>query len=118
MKKERRRALAAGLITGFLNGLLGAGGGMIAVLALSRLCGLAEKEAHATAIAVMLPLTALSGLLYALRSAVAWEVLAFVAPALTLGSFLGAKLTGRLPEKALRRIFAALMMAAGAFMLL
>lgn len=118
MKKETRRALTAGLITGFLNGLLGAGGGMIAVLALSRSCGLTEKESHATAIAIMLPLTALSGLLYTLHSAVAWDVLAFVTPALTLGSFLGAKLTGRLPEKALRRLFAALMMAAGAFMLL
>ena len=91
---------------------------MIAVLALRRLCGLPEKEAHATAIAVMLPLTALSGFLYALRSAVSWDVLAYVAPALTLGSFLGAKLTGSLKEKALRRLFSVLMMAAGAWMLL
>lgn len=110
--------LAAGLVTGVCNGLLGAGGGMIAVLALQRFCGLPEKEAHATAIAVMLPLTALSGLLYALGNAVAWDILAFVAPALTLGSFLGAKLTGRLGDKALGRIFAALMMAAGLWMLL
>lgn len=110
--------LAAGLITGVCNGLLGAGGGMIAVVALRRLCGLPEKEAHATAISVMLPLTAISSLVYALGNAVAWDVLAFVAPALTLGSFLGAKLTGKLPDKALRRLFAALMMAAGAWMLL
>lgn len=118
MKKEKLMPLLAGLITGFCNGLLGAGGSMIAVLALKRLCALPEKEAHATALCVMLPLTAISGLLYALHSAVAWDALAFVAPALALGSFGGAKLTGRLPDKALRRLFAALMMASGVWMLL
>lgn len=91
---------------------------MIAVLALRSLCGLPEKEAHATAICVMLPLTAVSGLLYALNNAVAWEALAFVAPALALGGFAGAKLTGKLADKALRRIFGALMVASGLWMLL
>ncbi len=118
MKKEKLMPLLGGLITGVCNGLLGAGGGMVAVLALKRLCRLPEKEAHATAIGVMLPLTALSSLLYVLGGAVAWDVLAFVAPALTVGSLLGAKLTGKLADKALRRLFAALMMAAGAWMLL
>ena len=91
---------------------------MVAVLSLERLCSLNEKKAHATAISIMLPLTALSSIIYAMGSAVAWDVLAFVAPALTLGSLLGAKLTGKLPDKVLRRLFAVLMIAAGAWMLL
>ena len=110
--------LLAGVITGICNGLLGAGGGMIAVVALERLCGLPAKEAHATAISVILPLSAVSSVIYALGKSVAWDVLALVAPALTLGGFLGAKLTGKLPDKALRRIFAVLMVAAGGWMLL
>lgn len=115
--KEKLMPLAAGFITGVCNGLLGAGGGMVAVVALQRLCNLPPKEAHATAISVMLPLTAVSCVVYALGSAVAWDVLAFVAPALAVGGFAGAKLTGKLPDKALRRIFAALMVAAGGWML-
>ena len=47
------QAIAAGMLAGFLNGLLGAGGGILAVALLSR-SGLARKEAHATALALML----------------------------------------------------------------
>ena len=105
----------AGLITGICNGLLGAGGGMIA---LEGLCGLSEKESHATALAIMLPLTGVSSVIYAMQGAIPWQVLAFVAPGLAAGSMLGARLTGKLSDKALCRIFGTLMLVAGGWMLL
>ena len=48
-----------GSITGLLNGLFGSGGGMVAVPLLEH-SGLEPAKAHATSIAVILPLTALS----------------------------------------------------------
>lgn len=62
-------SILTGFVTGLCNGLLGAGGGMIALLwpwngsAAWRL-----KEAHATALVIMLPLTAISSLVYALAT--------------------------------------------------
>ena len=44
------------LFIGAINGLFGAGGGMLAVPCLTYVWGLDEKSAHATAIAVILPL--------------------------------------------------------------
>lgn len=117
-KKLNKKALIAGLITGICNGLFGAGGGMVAVFALVALTGYEQARAHATAISIMLPLTAVSALIYVCNSAVDWNAVLYVAPSLTLGSILGAKLTGKLSAKWLNRIFSALMLAAAVWMLL
>ena len=63
-----RAAVSAllGLLVGAVNGLLGAGGGMLAVPLLTGAEGLPAKKAHATAIALILPLSAVSTLVYAL----------------------------------------------------
>ena len=57
-KKCKRTAI--GLVTGFANGLFGSGGGTIVVPAMERFLGEEEHKAHATAIAVILPLSLLS----------------------------------------------------------
>ena len=69
MKSDKRtevKSIVCGAATGAANGLFGGGGGMIAV-PLLRAQGLEEKRAHATAIAVILPVSLLSFLLYAFR---------------------------------------------------
>ena len=117
MKKLNKKALLAGLITGICNGLFGAGGGMVAVFTLQSVTGYEEARAHATAISVMLPLTTVSALVYICNSAVDWNAVLYVAPSLTLGSVIGAKLTGKLSAKWLNRIFSALMLFAAVWML-
>ncbi|MDR0840444.1 MAG: sulfite exporter TauE/SafE family protein [Christensenellaceae bacterium] len=117
MKKNGWMPYAAGFVSGICNGLMGAGGGMIAVAALKKLCKLPQKEAHATAIGVMLPLTVVSAGIYAFSGEVAWDVLCYVAPALLIGGMAGAKLTGKLSNTWLCRLFAAIMVAAGAWMI-
>ena len=57
-----------GAITGFMNGLLGAGGGMIAVPVLKKQMEL--KEAHATSIAIILPMSIASAVSYILNGSV------------------------------------------------
>lgn len=82
---------------------------MIAVTALTALCGYAPSRAHATALAVMLPLTILSGALYAAKSMVDFKALLFTAPALLVGSVLGAKLMGRMKQSLIQDVFTGLM---------
>ena len=55
--------LLTGLISGLVNGMLGTGGGTITVPAIQRL-GVDTKKSHATAIAVILPLTIVSVFFY------------------------------------------------------
>ena len=56
------RFLLTGSAAGFLNGLFGAGGGMVVVPMLQR-DGLPPERSHATSIAVILPLSIASSLL-------------------------------------------------------
>jgi len=115
--KENFKNAIAGLLAGLCNGLFGAGGGTVAVLALER-AGLTPRQAHATAISIMLPLSAASGIVYAAGGGVDWHALLWVAPALTAGSWAGAKLTGRVKSKTLKLIFGIVMLAAGGWMAL
>ena len=57
-----------GGITGFLNGLLGAGGGMVAVPVLKK--QMDTKEAHATSIAIIIPMSIFSATSYLLKGSV------------------------------------------------
>ena len=115
--KENFKNAIAGLLAGLCNGLFGAGGGTVAVLALER-AGLSPRQAHATAISIMLPLSAASGIVYAAGESVDWHALLWVAPALTVGSWAGAKLTGKVKGKTLKLIFGIVMLAAGGWMAL
>ena len=92
--KKNINKLLAGLLAGLCNGLFGSGGGAVAVVALERMCGFASKDAHATAISIMLPLTFASAAVYCAGGGVDWHTLLFAAPGAILGSIAGAKLTG------------------------
>jgi len=62
MKKNLKFCLAGGL-AGIVNGLLGAGGGLILVPFFRRFTDLGEKEALANSVAVILPLSLVSALM-------------------------------------------------------
>ena len=106
-----------GLLVGVLNGLFGAGGGMIAVPLLRGL-GIETENCHATSIAIILPLAVASGILYFsggnLNLADAWPYL----PGGALGAVCGAWLLPRIGTLWLRRIFGVLVLAAAVRMLL
>lgn len=112
-KGRNLRSAAAGFLTGLCNGLFGAGGGVVAVAALEKLCKLPAHKAHAAALGVVAPLCAVSGAVYLLNGRMDWTPMPFVTPALALGSFLGAKLLGRLNAVWINRVFSVVMFAAG-----
>lgn len=116
--------LIGGALAGFCNGLLGAGGGIVLCLALSRLVGgdgEGSRSIYANALCVMLPLSLLTLFRYAQAGAlsnVAGQGLSspYVLGAI-IGGLLGGVLLGRLQGRGLRRLFALLTLISGILMI-
>lgn len=106
-------ALMAGVLLGGVNGAFGAGGGMLAVPALGFILGLDDKKAHATAIAVVLPLCLISAIVYSLRASFDMSVVLPTAAGVVAGSLAGAVLLKKIPTNMLAFLFYGLMLLAG-----
>ncbi len=101
-----------GLGIGLLNGFFGSGGGILAVALLQKQ-GLSPRVAHATSIAVILPLSLVSLGVYWFRENLPLaDALPFFVPAL-LGSACGAVFLKKIPVKLLRLVFAGLILYTG-----
>lgn len=116
------------LAAGVVNGLLGAGGGII-ILYLIRAQNRkrqadgitgdgGERDSFATVVAVMLPVSLVSALSYASRGNIDLAQMAPLAIPAMAGGTLGAYLTDRLPVAAVRAAFALLVIFSGIRMLL
>ncbi len=95
---------ASGILIGLLNGLFGAGGGIVAVAAFQKM-GMSDKESHATAVAVMLFLSAVSGFLYLYRGQVSLRDVLPYLPGGVAGALFGGWLLPKIPDFWLRKIF-------------
>ncbi len=96
-----------GVISGFMSGLLGIGGGAIVVAALVLTLGLSQHTAQGTALAAMIP-TALSGSITHHRLGhTVWQVAPLLGIGSIAGGWLGAVLAHRLASDALRNLFSA-----------
>lgn len=113
-KKLKTRLIVYPLsaLTGVINSLLGAGGGMVAVPLLKK-AGLDQKKAQANAIAVILPITLLSAAVYMYNGHVAISDALPYIPGGLIGAFIGTKLLKKLSNKWLKRIFGGFMLWAG-----
>ena len=112
-KGSRLRSAAAGGAAGLANGLFGVGGGMLRVPLLTRWCGLEQRRAFATSIAIILPLCALSSVIYWVRGGLDFGLaLPYLAGGL-LGGFVGGRVFKKLNMVWLRRAFALLILYGG-----
>ena len=106
-----------GILIGAVNGLFGAGGGIIAVPILEN-AGLNKKQSHANAVAVILPVSILSGILYLLEDKVQFsDVSPYVLWGL-IGSVLGTFVLKKISPLWLKRIFGIFVIYAGVRMIL
>lgn len=105
-----------GFLAGAVNGLLGAGGGIIIIFALNKILGeesLGKNGAYRHALCVMLPISILSVLIYSSRGHVSMDGFGvFIIPAL-LGGAVGGLLLGKLNSMLLKRLFAGLIVVSG-----
>lgn len=106
------KSVLVGIVTGTANGLFGSGGGTIVVPSMVLLLDEEEHKAHATAIAVILPLTLVSACFYVSNKLVNWDITFKVILGGMLGGYIGAKLLNICPNNVLRKIFAIFMILA------
>lgn len=102
-----------GSLIGVVNGFFGGGGGMICVPVLQKACYLSQKQSHASAIFVILPLSIVSGFVYFFNGYIEFYPLISVGGGVVLGGIFGALLLKNLSSKTLQTIFVLLMFGAG-----
>ena len=108
----------AGAVTGVCNGLFGGGGGMILVPALAFFLGAETKKAHATAIAVILPVSVVSAAIYYSSGNFPSAEGLPVSFGVAVGGIIGAFALGKIKAKGISLLFSALMLVAGVKMFL
>lgn len=120
MKKKNKilYLIMTGIITGFVNGLFGGGGGMVVVPMLIFLLSYPVKTAHATAILIILPISIISGIIYASYGAFDMNIGLPVTIGVVMGGITGAKLLSKLNSDIVTKIFSIVMFAAGIKMII
>ncbi len=116
---KRRYLLLGGLAAGFANGLLGAGGGIIIIWILEKAIGDITRDSRdvfANALAVMLPISAVSTVSYAISGNLPTEdITRFILPAV-LGGLLGAFLLDKFSTSTVKTLFCFLVILSGIIM--
>lgn len=105
MNKIKFKLIAIGITAGIVNGIFGSGGGTIVVPSLIFLIGMEDYKAHATAISIILPLSAISTIIYLINNTIPIKQSLMVMTGGLFGSFLGAKFLHKIPVHMLRKIF-------------
>ena len=113
MKKTTWRYLAAGAAAGLCNGFFGGGGGCVLVPALTGWCDLEQRRAFATSVAVILPLSAVSLVVFVMKGGLDF----MAALPYLIGGAAGGVLAGlwfrKIPAKALHLILGGVILAGG-----
>ena len=120
--KKYRSHLFVGAIAGTINGVLGAGGGIIITYYLSRILSNEHKsknEVFANAVATMLPISMVSLILYLKRGYITFENGLFsLFPSALIGGLLGALLLTKLKLKTVKLLFSILVTISGFLMII
>lgn len=107
-------ALALGFGAGILSGMFGVGGGILFVPTLTLVVGLGQLEAQATSLAAIIPVVALGAWRQNRHGLVRGRIALTVGLASAVGVTAGALLANELPEHALRKLFAVLLIVTAA----
>ena len=95
-----------GLITGFLAGMLGIGGGLIVIPALVMIMGMSQQAAQGTSLAMMLPpIGIIAAYNYYKAGHVDIKIALILAVMFIIGSYFGSKIAVKLSQELLKKIF-------------
>lgn len=105
-------------VGGFINGFLGGGGGVLIVALLLAVVKLHQKNAQATALLIILPLTLVSAVVYLVKGNVDWTPTLWATLGVVVGGVVGALLLSKLKSNVAKIIFALVLIAGGIKMLI
>ena len=106
-----------GGLAGFINGFLGGGGGVLVVSLLLTVMALPQKNAQATALLIILPLTVVSAVVYLFKGVIDWQPTLWATLGVVLGGAVGALLLSKLKSDVIKIIFAVVLILGGIKML-
>ena len=112
------KSAIVGSVTGIVNGLFGSGGGALFIPLSEKFLKLPVHTAHATAVAVILPLSITGSFIYMRGNEVDYKMLLFICIGGMAGGAIGARLLKKVPKKLLKRLFGLFMIAAAVKMIL
>lgn len=105
--------IISGSLAGILNGLFGAGGGLVLVPLLSGWLKLEEKHAFATSVAIILPLSLVSYTIFCIQGGNVWgDALPYLLGGIA-GGALSSRLFQKIPTAWLHRLFSLLLLYGG-----
>jgi len=112
--------LILGVGTGIFSSVLGVGGGIIMVPALTLVALFPQKEAQGISLAVMIPMAIMSTIRYHWNPDITmdWRVIVIIGLAMIIGANIGSSLVSVLSNKTLKIIFALLLFITGARMII
>ena len=115
--KNKWILLICSALAGFINGFLGGGGGVLIVSLLLAVVKLHQKQAQATALLVVLPLTVVSAAVYLIKGNVEWGPTLWATLGVVIGGVVGALLLSKIKGNVAKLIFALVLVAGGIKML-
>ncbi|GAB2811675.1 sulfite exporter TauE/SafE family protein [Actinocorallia aurea] len=112
-----KHVIVEGLVVGAVTGLVGSGGGFLVVPALALLGGLPMSVAVGTSLLViaMKSFSGLAGHLAGVQ--IDWSLALMVTAAAVVGSLIGSRFAGRIPQDTLRKAFGWFVVVMGVFVL-
>jgi uncharacterized protein len=114
---ERKRLAVIGLIGGLLSGLLGVGGGTIMVPLLVLWAGLSQRDAHATSLGAIIPISAVSAATLGLGAHIDVGVAVLLTAGAVIGARVGAGALARADDRKLQLLFGVFLLGASGLML-
>jgi len=109
---KNMKTLLLGFVSGLTNGLFGSGGGSIIVPGMQKFLDIDQHKAHASAVAVILPLTMVSAAIYLRMASAEWAIIFWVSLGGTAGGLIGARILNKISGNLLHKIFGAFMIIA------
>ena len=98
-----------GIFTGIINGLFGSGGGMILVVGLEKILKIDAHKAHASSIAIILPISLVSVFVYMRYLNIDYIPVILISTGGMIGGFIGAKFLNKISTRKLKILFGVFM---------
>jgi hypothetical protein len=105
------KLIAIGLGGGLLSGLLGVGGGIVMVPLLVLWAGFAQRDAHATSLGAIIPISIAGIATYGVAGEVRYGTALALAAGSVVGAPIGARLLSRMDERVLKIVFGVFLVA-------
>ncbi|MDD3832260.1 MAG: TSUP family transporter [Clostridia bacterium] len=104
--KQKLFLILSGIGVGFINGFLGGGGGTLVVVALLSILALSQKQAHATALLIILPISLVSAVVYLINGYFEWKPTLMATIGVIGGGVVGSLLLNKIKGGVVKLIFA------------